>query len=418
MESILSSSCYMPPTDMIENLEPGSVTIPAARESGGPKDRIRVLHVIFHFEQGGIERYLLETLRAIDRSQVQMDFVAWMDRKFAFTDEVLALGSKILVCPSPRQPVQCARQFARVIKEHGPYDIVHSHTQHHSGIYMALAALNGVQERIVHSHTDTRQASKSLSFPTRVYREAMRNLVQVAATGGLATSGFAAADMFPGRWNSSWRWGLQLSTSDLTRVEPQARDLELCRELGLPEDAWVVGHVGRFFPVKNHPFLLEVFRVLAKVIPNAYLVCLGHGPEKDGFESLVKQAGLESRVRVQLSRKDVGRFFGGLFDVFVFPSLYEGLGMAAIEAQAAGIPVLMSDRVPPEAVAIPEITRVMSLNSSPEQWAEEVIRLRVTAEAIDRNECYQRLQASPFNIERNAANLLNYYKKLVSSHSD
>src|SRR5947209_2880009 len=107
----------MPPTDMIENLEPGSVTVPVARESGGPKDRIRVLHVIFHFEQGGIERYLLETLRAIDRSQVQMDFVAWMDRKFAFTDEVLALGSKILVCPSPRQPLQCARQFARVIKE-------------------------------------------------------------------------------------------------------------------------------------------------------------------------------------------------------------------------------------------------------------------------------------------------------------
>jgi glycosyltransferase involved in cell wall biosynthesis len=408
---------YMPSTDMIENEERQAVPRFAASETDRPNRRIRVLHVIFHFEQGGIERYLLETLRAIDRSQVQMDFLAWMDRKFAFTDEVLALGSKILVCPSPRQPIQCTRQFAKVIKEHGPYDIVHSHTQHHSGIYMALASLNGVKERIVHSHTDTREASKSLSLPTRVYREAMRKLVQVAATGGLATSGFAAADMFPARWNSSWRWTLQLSTSDLTRVEPKSRDTELCRELGLPEDAWIVGHVGRFFPVKNHSFLLEVFRELAQRVPNAYLVCLGHGPEKDNFEALVKQAGLESRVRIQLSRKDVGRFFGGLFDVFVFPSLYEGLGMVAIEAQAAGIPVVMSDRVPPEAVAIPEITKVMSLSSSPQQWADEVLRFRATADSIDRRQCYQQLQASPFNIERNAAHLLNYYKKLVNSHA-
>jgi len=403
-------------TDMLENEERESAARPVAPEAGRPNQRIRVLHVIFHFEQGGIERYLLETLRAIDRSQVQMDFLAWMDRKFAFTDEVLALGSKILVCPSPRQPLQCTRQFARVIKEHGPYDIVHSHTQHHSGIYMALASLNGVKERIVHSHTDTREASKSLSLPTRLYREAMRKLVQVAGTGGLATSGFAAADMFPARWNTSWRWTLQLSTSDLTRVQPRPRDTELCRELGLPEDAWIVGHVGRFFPVKNHSFLLEVFRALSQKAPNAYLVCLGHGPEKDNFESLVKQAGLESRVRIQLSRKDVGRFFGGLFDVFVFPSLYEGLGMVAIEAQAAGIPVVMSDRVPPEAVAIPEITKVMSLSSSPQEWAEEVLRFRAIGNSIDRQQCYEQLQASPFNIERNAAQLLNYYKKLVNSH--
>jgi glycosyltransferase involved in cell wall biosynthesis len=222
--------------------------------------------------------------------------------------------------------------------------------------------------------------------------------------------------MFPARWNTSWRWTLQLSTSDLTRVEPRCRDAELCRELGLPEDAWIVGHVGRFFPVKNHAFLLDVFRELADRVPNAYLVCLGHGPEKDNFESLVKQAGLESRVRIQLSRKDVGRFFGGLFDVFVFPSLYEGLGMVAIEAQAAGIPVVMSDRVPPEAVAIPEITKVLSLSSSPQEWADEVLRFRAIATSIDRQQCYQQLQASPFNIERNAAHLLNYYKKLVNSH--
>jgi glycosyltransferase involved in cell wall biosynthesis len=401
---------------MIENEERHFVPRSATPETDKPTRRIKVLHVIFHFEQGGIERYLLETLRAIDRSQVQMDFVAWMDRKFAFTDEVLALGSKILVCPSPRQPLRCTRQFARVIKENGPYDIVHSHTQHHSGIYMALAALNGVKERIVHSHTDTREASRLLSLPTRLYREGMRKLVQVAATGGLATSGFAAADMFPARWNSSWRWTLQLSTSDLSRVKPKSRDVELCRELGIPEDAWIVGHVGRFFPVKNHPFLLDVFRVLAEKVPNAYLVCLGHGPEKDNVESLVKQAGLESRVRIQFSRKDVGRFFGGLFDVFIFPSLYEGLGMVAIEAQAAGVPVVMSDGVPPEAVAIPEITRVMPLSSGPEQWAEQVLRLRATAASIDRRQCFEQLQASPFNIERNAANLLNYYKKLVSSH--
>jgi glycosyltransferase involved in cell wall biosynthesis len=102
--------------------------------------------------------------------------------------------------------------------------------------------------------------------------------------------------------------------------------------------------------------------------------------------------------------------------VFVFPSLYEGLGMVAIEAQAAGIPVVMSDRVPPEAVAIPEITKVLSLSSSPQEWADEVLRFRAIATSIDRQQCYQQLQASPFNIERNAAHLLNYYKKLVNSH--
>jgi glycosyltransferase involved in cell wall biosynthesis len=406
----------MASTDLIDKPTPAPEPRPVAAKQSGLDRRIKVLHVVFHLEQGGIERYLLETLRAIDRSRVQMDFVAWQDRKFAYSDEVESLGSKILFCPSPRQFFQCVRQFARVLRENGPYDIVHSHTRYHSGIYVTLAALNGIEERIVHSHTDTRRAS-SLSLTTRLYRAAMRRLVQVAATGGLATSSSAAADMFPGLWNTSWRWTLQLSTTDLAHVKPQARDTELRRELGLPEDAWVVGHVGRFFPVKNHTFLLEVFRKLAEKIPNAYLVCLGHGPEKEYFESLVKQAGLESRVKIQLSRKDVGRFFAGLFDIFVFPSLYEGLGMVAVEAQAAGIPVIMSDGVPSEAVVLPSITKVLSLESGPQQWADEVLRSRDVANRIDRTQCYERVQESPFNIERNAANLLSYYQKLVNAHA-
>jgi glycosyltransferase involved in cell wall biosynthesis len=407
----------------IEKLEPRSQpdSIASAWDKSGRP--IKVLHVTaldascFRLEQGGIEKYLLEILRSIDRSQVQMDLLVWTDRESTYSEELQAFGVKILVCPPPQQLVRCTRQFARIVREHGPYDIVHSHTHHHSGVYMALAALNGVKERIVHSHMDTRQASKSLGPAARLYREAMRKLMQVAATGGLATSGFAAADMFPSRWNSSWRWTLQVSTSDLTRVTPGPRDLELCRELDIPDDAWVIGHVGRFSPEKNHPFLLNVFRALSKRVPNAYLVCVGGGPEKEAFEALIKSSGLESRVRIQLSRKDIGRFFGGLFDVFVFPSLYEGLGMVAIEAQAAGVPVAMSDAVPPEAVAIPDITKVISLKATREQWADEVIRLHAGADRIDRKQCYERLQQSPFNIERNAAALLDYYKRLVSSHS-
>ena len=176
------------------------------------------------------------------------------------------------------------------------------------------------------------------------------------------------------------------------------------RRLKLPEEALVLGHVGRFMPQKNHEFLLDVFSAAAKKEANARLLLIGDGDLRAKIEAKAQQLGLSDRVIFTGVRADVPDLLQAM-DLFVLPSLYEGLPVTLVEAQASGLPCVISDRVSNECMVTRGLVTEMRLSDTPEQWAEHILSCR-NAERTDR---YEEVSASDYDIVDSAKRLEDFY---------
>ena len=173
-------------------------------------------------------------------------------------------------------------------------------------------------------------------------------------------------------------------------------------ELGI-QNQFVIGHVGRFRTEKNHTFLIDAFAALVRQNPNSVLLLAGDGDLQPAMEEKVRQLGLSEKVRFLGSCSNVDELLQAM-DVFVFPSLYEGLPVTMVEAQAAGVPCLISDRVPSECI-ITDLVTQKSLQDSPESWAEGILKHK---DSIHKN-TYHEICAAGFDIEENARELQKFY---------
>jgi hypothetical protein len=149
---------------------------------------LRILHVLGAMNRGGVETWLMHVLRHLDRERFQIDILVHTDRPAAYDSEVLALGSKILQCPYTNNPLLYARRFLQVIKRNGPFDVLHSHVHHFSGLILALGRIAGIPVRIAHSHSDTIAAESRAGLVRRMYLGAMERLIRAHCTHGFAVS--------------------------------------------------------------------------------------------------------------------------------------------------------------------------------------------------------------------------------------
>ena len=360
---------------------------------------MRILHVLGKLDYGGVETWLVQVLRHIDRQKYQMDFLVHTTDRGLYDEEVRALGSRIVPCLSHTHPLQYAFNFLRVLRQYGPYDVVHSHVHHYSGYVLLLAAMAGVPVRIAHSHSAPRstEAFRGLGRPTdlrdpyrrtmfrrtmylrtmfrrAMYRRTMQAMIGICATRGLAVSAEAGDHLFSKNWrNYPEQWQLQHLGIDLSRFDiPVDRD-SLRRAIGIPSDALVIGHVGRFVAPKNHAFLVEIARELVGLEPKAVFLLVGEGPLRAEIEAKVNGYSIEKHFIFAGLRSDVPALMKGAMDVFLFPSLYEGLGLALLEAQAAGLTSVVSDIVPGESDAIPSLVDRLALGNSASTWAHAVL---------------------------------------------
>lgn len=370
----------------------------------------RILHVVGGMNRGGVETWLMHVLRHIDRDRFKMDFLVHTTEPCAYDDEIRSLGARIIPCPYPQQPWQYARSFRRVLREYGPYDVVHSHVHHFSGFVMRIAAHHDVPCRIAHSHTDTRLIEESASISRQVYLAAMSRWMQRYTTLGLAISGAAAESMFPSGWQADPRYRILYYGIDLGPFQHSVDKRSLRAEFGIPANAFVIGHVGRFVDVKNHGFVVRVARELFQMLPDAYLLLVGDGPTRQQTEILVQELGIAERVVFAGMRSDVADVMIGGMDAFIFPSLYEGFGLVALEAQAAGIPVVMATTVPHEVAAIPELCTRLSLDDLIPHWVEKIVAIRRCDSRLGREVVIDRLTDSPFNIDNAIETLTSYYE--------
>ena len=379
---------------------------------------IRILHVVGGMNRGGIETWLMHVLRNIDRDRFHMDFLVHTEKPCPYDDEARTLGSKIIPCLDPSKPWLYARNFKRILSEYGPYDIVHSHVHHFSGYVLYLAKQAGIPVRIAHSHNDTSSAEANAGWLRRSYLTLTEWSIAKFATIGLGCSRNAAASLFGSSYQTDPRWQLLYYGIDLTPFRESVDAVAVRTELDIPVDAFVVGHVGRFDRQKNHEFLLEIAAEIAKREPKMRLLLIGDGSLKLDIEQKAIEMGLGDYVIFAGLRSDIPRLMLGAIDTFVLPSLYEGLGLVLIEAQAADLPCVFSDVVPEEADVIKPLVQRNSLSKSPLVWAETILAARRdTTSDLSQTDALDIVEKSPFNITFGLKKLVEVYEANFSAAS-
>lgn len=371
---------------------------------------IRVLQVLSFIAGGGVGVWLLNVMRRLS-PKYQFDFLVQRSEPTRIVEEIESHGGRLLLSGNPHLPWAYGCRFLQQLRQHGPYDIIHCHLFTYSGFIVYLAYLGNVPQRIVHSHTNT-----SLHEPRRsnllrsAYLALMKKLIRVYATQCLAVSEETAQDLFNGTWRQDARVKLLYCGIDLSPFGNLMEPAAFRQELGLPPDAFVVGHVGRFVPLKNHAFVLNIAQELLKQNPQTYFLLVGDGPLRPEIENLARQAGIYEHIRFLGLRDDVPRLLLGAMDVVLFPSQYEGLPLILLEAQAAGRPCLYTDVITEEVELVSPLMKRMSLRRPAAEWAEALLKLQELNRRSNRNEALELFKESHFNIERCVAELEKVYQ--------
>ena len=291
---------------------------------------------------GGAECRMMDVYRAIDKSAFQFDFVTLTSGHQIFEDEIKELGGKVYKIKSPREIgiLKHVREVRKCIRAEN-YSVLHAHTSYHCGMMMLAAWLEHIPVRISHARTT---GSKSKAKSKHISLVLGRILIKLFATKRIAISKKAGEFVFG---NSSFEvLPNAIDVKKYQNIDNSEID-NIKEEIGIRKDAFIIGQIGRFALMKNHIFSINLFNEYLKHFPNTKLVFIGDGELKPEIESLAKKLGIYGEVIFTGIRNDVNKVIH-TFDVLLFPSLFEGLGGVALEAQAAGIPVVESDSVPVE----------------------------------------------------------------------
>jgi glycosyltransferase involved in cell wall biosynthesis len=406
-------------------VKPDDASQPENEMAPGRQPPIRVLHVLSGLDRGGTETWLWQVARRMDRSRFQMDYMLRVAPEHvptqAYTESFRALGGTIITCCHSRRPWHYGAMFRHALDAHGPYDLIHSHIRHFSGYILRLAYQEGIPVRIAHIHSDTSHLRRTASPVRWLYLQLMQYWTRTYATAGLAVSRRAANSTFGASWEQDPRWRVCPCGIDVQPFHTPVDAHAVRRELGLPGQALVVGHVGNFSPEKNHTFLIDVAHEVIRQRPETFFLLVGDGPLRPSMEQQVARLGLAHRVLFAGSRADVPRLMMGAMDMLVFPSLFEGLGLVLIEAQAAGLPCVISDVVPEEATVFPPLVRSLSLSEPAAAWARVVLETMPRQQewadtSLSTRNRLTTLTSSPFNIQQSVETLASLYEEAHQLH--
>jgi glycosyltransferase involved in cell wall biosynthesis len=363
----------------------------------------------------------MNLLRRIDSQRFQVDVLTHgtVYSSDPFISEIDSLGCQILSCPDPRQnllqPWRYVQSFKQALRQQEAYDIIHSHTPPLDGAILFLAKRAGIKTRVVYSHTGNVVPKVGLSWHSRTIRTFYYALSQYwiaqNATVGLACSQSAATYMFGKNWEKDPRWQVLHCGIDLATFQTKANSTATTKsEFGIPPNAFVVGHVGRFSEEKNHSFFVEIAAEIVKREADVYFLLIGDGNLRHEVEQKVSQFGITNHFIFAGSRSDVPRLMLDAMDVFLLPSLYEGLGLVLVEAQAAGLPCVLSDSIPEEADIVDSLMHRLSLSQPVTDWANVIMAERHTKSQTSQDHAFSKIRISSFNIENSSKKLIEIYE--------
>lgn len=366
---------------------------------------IRVLHSVSNMARAGIETMLMNYYRKMDLSQIQFDFLANKPMPGEYDEEIRQMGGRVFVSPglNPLHFPRYERFMRDLIAANPEIRIVHAHNEA-MGYYALKSAKDaGIRIRIAHAHNT--QIIRDYKYPLKMVCKA---LLPSAATDCWSCGRDAGIYYFgEKRWRES---GVTLHNAiDIGRFRYQAdQRARFRRQAGL-EKCFVIGHVGRFNVQKNHNRLLDIFACLLQAEKDARLVLIGVGELEDAVRKKADALGIREKVLFLGQLPNVNDWLQAM-DCFVLPSLFEGLPVAGVEAQAAGLPCFFSDRVTDEALLLPQSFRI-SLKDCDELWARRILEIKT--KNYDRLQGADNVRDAGYDIDTEAAKLQAWYLEMA-----
>ena len=370
-----------------------------------------MLHVIGSFALGGIETWLVHMLRRQGDFSVRHEVLLTKADVGPYEAEVRALGVPIHRLPLSEGKLGWIPRFRRLLRQEGPFAVIHSHAGPHlAAPLLAAARAESVSIRIAHSHSArSRSAGSDYPLHLRLARLLAIPWLRKAATRRIGITDLAIEEIAGSGWRADRAASVLIYGFDFSRNRDAAeRARELRKSLGIPEGAPVIGNIARFNPVKNHALLVEAFAACSKELPDARLVLVGEGPLREKVGEQAKALGIAEKVHFPGTTEDVPAFMA-MFDLFALPSFSEGLGIVVVEAQAAGTPALVSETTPAEAAVVPGAVEVLPLAAGAQAWGEAMARI-LRRPPPDPDDWLERVEASRFGIRRCIEELDSIYR--------
>lgn len=336
---------------------------------------IYVAQVLNQMDSGGIEAVVMNYYRNIDRTKVKFDFYINQNSTFPQREELERDGANVFYLPSYSDVVNYHKTLYCAFKDK-KYKIVHVHLNTMSVFALLAAWRAGVRVRICHNHTTAHRGEGMRT----VLKYILRPFNKIFATDYFACGKMAGRWMYGDKCFDSGKVTVMTNAIDTEKFHyDEAKRIRIRNEFALPEDAFVIGHVGRFAYQKNHQFMINVFEQLARQQQNAYLLLVGEGELQEEIQSRVNTLGLGERVIFTGPRQDVSDMYSAM-DVFFLPSFYEGLAVVAWEAQANGLPVVSSNNVSEEVICSDNMVR-LDLDEEYDIWINKLLDAKRSVDA-------------------------------------
>ncbi|MDR2655990.1 MAG: glycosyltransferase family 1 protein [Oscillospiraceae bacterium] len=374
--------------------------------------KVKALYFVDRFLRGGIQSFILDYASAMDDGRVQIEVLTLDDGK-AYEMEKDLKQMRVpqykldgVWIEKPGDFIREARALEQFFAAHHDYDVVHLHSSSKNFLVLLKAKKYGIPVRIAHAHANMHQNG---SLVNRAAGRLLNLPLMQFANYYFACSDSAAEWMFGKKNTEKGKVQVVSNAVDAERFKfDPAKRKKLRRELGL-ENKLVIGHVGRFMWQKNHCFIIDVFSELHKKRPDSVLVLAGDGMGRTAAEERVRRLGLGKSVRFLGERKDIDCILSAI-DVFLFPSVMEGLGIAVIEAQAAGLPCFVSTEVPKKA-AVSAMVRFLPLVNGPAFWSNAILKAD-----LRRRNLLPKIKAAGYDIGMAAKKLEEFYIKSVEKN--
>lgn len=358
---------------------------------------IRILHVLNSMNFGGAETFIMNVYRQIDRTKIQFDFMLHNKSESSYDGEIKALGGRIYRLPKYRiyNHFDYCRKWDSFLKEHTEYRIVHCHQYNIASVVLNVAKKNH-RTAVCHSHS-THSDVGIKHFIKSIYKRNINSVTDYAFACGEKAGYFLYG-------NSNFKVVANGINAEKFLFKESIRS-KIRQEYHIAPEDFVLGHVGRFDVVKNHNFLIEVFKEYLQQNKNAFLVMIGTGETKKEIVAKVKEYGIDSRVLFLENCSNVNEILSA-FDVFLLPSFYEGLPVTVVEAQANGLKCLISDTITDEVVISDLVTR-LPIDSGVNIWTEKF------SDAIDykRKDMRDIIRKSGYDIQETVDFLTEFYTK-------
>jgi glycosyltransferase involved in cell wall biosynthesis len=369
------------------------------------KKPIRILQVVTIMNLGGLESFLMNLYRNIDRKKIQFDFLMHRQEKGAFDEEIHALGGKIFKLNPirPHRYFQYQKELKTFFKKHSKYTIIHSHINENNTLVLSVAKKAGFKIRIAHSH------ASATTNKYKYFREILIRRLSKYSTHNIACSLKAGEWLFK---NKSYI--IMNNSIDVSKFKFNATTRKKKRDLlNINEFDTVIGNVSRMSSVKNHHFIIKIFAAYHILNPNSKLILIGDGELKESIQKQIHSLGLANKVILTGAIQNPQDYLSAI-DLYLFPSLIEGFGIALVEAQCNGLPILMSDTIAKD-VILTNLPYQKSLQESEVAWANKILELDTFYEDNDRLKYSKVIKEKGFDIEKNAGELESYYLNLLKA---